>query len=66
MSTAQDFMNECTALEIEILKLKAEKAELLVTLQIVRGKHGCGALVLPPADLERVDLVINKAEGAPA
>ena len=35
MSAAQEFMNECTALEMAILKLKAEKAELLVALKDV-------------------------------
>ena len=29
MSAAQEFMNECTALEIEIIKLKSEKRDLL-------------------------------------
>ena len=37
--------------------------DCLVALKIVRGKHGCGALTLPAADLERVDAAILKATG---
>ena len=34
MSAAQEFMNECTALEIQVLKLKSEKSELLVACKL--------------------------------
>ena len=47
----------------ELDALKAERDRLLAVLRIVRGKHGCGALTLPKADLERIDAAIAKAEG---
>jgi hypothetical protein len=37
---------------------------LLVALVILRGKHACGLLTLPAADLERVDAAIAKATGS--
>ena len=52
--------------QIEIAALKAERDRLLAVLRIVRGKHGCGALTLPKADLERIDAAIAKAEGGAA
>jgi len=50
----------------EVAALKAERDRLLAVLRIVRGKHGCGALTLPKADLERIDAAIAKAEGESA
>jgi hypothetical protein len=47
-------------------RLIAAAPDLLAALKIVRGKHGCGALVLPDADLERVDAAIAKATGGAA
>jgi hypothetical protein len=67
----------CLALRTENERMKALLATLqptppepvnqmlLAALKIVRGKHGCGALTLPVADLERVDAAITAAEQAP-
>lgn len=34
---------------------------LVEALTLIRGKHGCGALVLPVADLDRVDAALAQA-----
>ena len=47
----------------EANQLRAQCDELLALLRIVRGKHGCGALTLPSADVERIDAAIAKAIG---
>lgn len=47
-----------------IVNMRAQRDELLALLRIVRGKHGCGALTLPRADVERIDAAIAKAGGA--
>lgn len=48
----------------EANQLRAQCDELLALLRIVREKHGCGALTLPSADVERIDAAIAKAGGA--
>ena len=41
-------------------EVETQRDELLALLQIVRGKHGCGILTLPCADLDRIDKAIAK------
>ena len=47
----------------KLKQVEAQRDELLALLRIVRGKHGCGALTLPRADVERIDAAIAKAIG---
>ena len=44
--------------------LRDQRDDLLSLLRIVRGKHGCGVLALPPADVARIDAAIAKTESA--
>ena len=54
--------------DLDVIRAQAiaQRDELLALLRIVRGKHACGALTLPPADLDRIDAAIAKAEGGTA
>lgn len=48
----------------ELGKVIDQRDKLLALLRIVRGKHGCGALTLPRADVERIDAAISQVGGA--
>ena len=54
--------------DLDVIRAQAiaQRDELLALLRIVRGKHACGALTLPPADLDRIDAAIAKTTGGTA
>lgn len=65
---AEKFEREWYLRGDEIESLKSQPApdvrELVDLLKLIRGKHGCGALTLPAADLDRVDATLAKHGGA--
>lgn len=72
MSAAQEFMNECTALEIEIIKLKSEKRELLEACKLfikydaTDEDSSIQMMLNYAAALEASKSAIAKAEGSPS